>query len=268
MNRYFVHLSYKGSSYHGWQRQPDVISIQEVLESVFSKILKERIVFHGCGRTDKGVHASQYIAHIESINYENNFDLVKRANRILPDDIKLISITAVESYQNAQRHARARTYHYYFHGDTNPFINNISTYRQDLAEFNISKMRAACSVLVGSCDFRSFCKQPDQNKDTICHVTSCYIWRHRSSNRYCLTITANRFLKSMIRVLMFQLWKIGKGTWSKAELMHHLETQELLKFINSAPPQGLFLAKVEYDFLSIDNQLDPLSIDPDRWTLY
>ncbi len=267
MERFFLHLSYKGTRYHGWQRQPDVLTIQQVLEDALSQILKERIVLHGCGRTDKGVHASQYIAHFETNSKLDNFDLVQRANRILPTDIQLLKVIPVERFRNAQRHARSRSYHYYFHGEIDPFLNEVSSYCSDSDTWNLPAMQRACGALKGKHDFRAYCKQPDKNKDTICAIYDCGIWKPEGRNQYCLKITGNRFLKSMIRILMFQLWKIAKGQWSVTDLQRHLDDQELLPFINTAPPQGLFLSKVEYEFLSLDNTLDTTVAHSDQWHL-
>ena len=123
--RYFFHCAYKGGSYHGWQRQPDVLGVQQVLEETLSKVLKRRIICLGCGRTDAGVHASQYFFHID-VTESLPADLVFILNKMLPDDISIFDIIAVPSTHHAQFGATARTYDYLIHQTKDPFLQEIS----------------------------------------------------------------------------------------------------------------------------------------------
>ena len=242
--KYFLHLAYKGTNYHGWQWQPNVISLQQVIEEALAKIFKkEKMRISGCGRTDKGVHASQYFAHVE-IEEPFDFDPVFRLNKVLPFDIRVHEMFEVPDEMHAQHSPISRSYTYYFHTRPNPAIHDISTFVEE--ELDFEKMKTAVSLLSKYENFRSFCKQPDLYPHHRCYLKEASLEIDESHHRHYFKITANRFLRSMIRLLMGNLFKIGKGKLSVDQFETYLKTGETPVFFNEAQPQGLFLSEVKY----------------------
>lgn len=247
--RYFVHIAYKGTKYFGWQRQPDKLSVQEVIEDCLSRIFKIPITIYGCGRTDAGVHASQYFFHMD-IEKSWNFDLFFRLNRILPDDISLFDIIPVDKARHARYDAIKREYDYFIHTYKDPFLSESSSLylRKD---FNLDQMKKAVSLLPKYNDYRAFCKSPDKNEHTICQVSAASLYINTSGNRIRFNISSNRFLGRMIRIISRKLIEIGDGTLSVEEFENHLISRNIPAKILPAHPQGLFLSKVSYPFLDL-----------------
>jgi len=247
--RYFIHISYKGSRYFGWQNQPNKLSVQEVLETSLSKILSYPIKIYGCGRTDAGVHASQYFFHID-IEQKWDFDLFFRWNRILPDDIAIFDIIPVKAQPHARFDAVLRTYDYFIHTYKDPFLSESSALYL-LPELNLSEMKKAVMLLTKYSDYRAYCKSPDKNEHNICYVSSAALFTNISGNRIRFQISSNRFLGRMIRILTRKLIEIGKGALSVDEFESHLITKKTPALILPAHPQGLYLSKVTYPFLDL-----------------
>lgn len=247
--RYFVHISYKGSRYFGWQNQPNKLSVQEVLENSLSKILRYPIKIYGCGRTDAGVHASQYFFHID-IEQKWDFDLFFRWNRILPDDIAIFDIIPVEAQPHARFDAVLRTYDYFIHTYKDPFLSESSALYL-LPELNLYEMKKAVMLLPKYSDYRAYCKSPDKNEHNICYVSSAALFTNISGNRIRFQISSNRFLGRMIRILTRKLIEIGNGALSVDEFESHLITKKTPALILPAHPQGLYLSKVTYPFLDL-----------------
>jgi tRNA pseudouridine38-40 synthase len=247
--RYFVHISYKGTRYFGWQNQPNKLSVQEVLETSLSKILKYPIKIYGCGRTDAGVHASQFFFHID-IENQWNFDLFFRWNRILPDDIAIFDIIPVEGQPHARFDAILRTYDYFIHTYKDPFLSEGSALYL-LPELDLQAMKKAVMLLPKYNDYHAYCKSPDKNEHNICNVTSAALYANLSRNRLRFQISSNRFLGRMIRILTRKLIEIGSGTLSVDEFESHLITKRTPALILPAHPQGLYLSKVTYPFLDL-----------------
>jgi tRNA pseudouridine38-40 synthase len=245
--RYFLHLAYKGTHYHGWQRQVSAISIQETIEAALTKMLKVPCKIHGCGRTDTGVHASQYFAYLD-LEGEYDFDLVERVNRILPEDIAVFEFIPVTSRANTQRDAISRTYDYYFHFNKHPYLAELSTY-YDGPVLDVEAMNKAAEILTKHEDFRALCKSPDKVNHTRCRVMSAEIRFLKHVDGIQFSITANRFLKGMIRLIVNKLIKVGQGKMSVAELDEFIGKKENPAYKVLAPPQGLYLSKVVYPFL-------------------
>jgi tRNA pseudouridine38-40 synthase len=263
--RYFVHIGYKGSNYFGWQRQPDKISVQEIIEKSLSKIFKRPIIIYGCGRTDAGVHASQYFFHMD-IEKAWNFDLFFRLNRILPDDIALFDLIPVEGEPHARFDAIQRTYDFFIHTYKDPFLNQSSSLYLREA-FDLQQMRKAIDLLPKYEDYRAFCKSPDKNEHTICHVSSAQLFVNKNGDRVRFSISSNRFLSRMIRIIARKLIEIGDGTLSVDEFESHLITRNIPAKILPAHPQGLFLSKVKYPFLDIEPKAKFLHAeDSGYWT--
>jgi tRNA pseudouridine38-40 synthase len=248
--RYFVHIGYKGSNYFGWQRQPDKVSVQEIIEKNLSKIFKKNITIYGCGRTDAGVHASQYFFHMD-IEKAWSFDLFFRLNRILPDDIALFDIIPVAGEPHARFDAIQRSYDFFIHTYKDPFLSQSSSmYLRN--SFDLKRMREAVDLLPKYEDYRAYCKSPDKNEHTICRVSSAQLFVNQSQDRIRFSISSNRFLGRMIRIIARKLIEIGDGTLSVEEFESHLLSKNIPSKILPAHPQGLFLSRVKYPFLDIE----------------
>ncbi len=241
--RYFLHLAYKGTRYHGWQRQPNVSSVQETIESALSTILSQSIRIHGCGRTDAGVHASQFFAHFDSDSVID-FDLVFRLNKMLPRDIVIYEVNEVEDRRNAQFDARERTYLYNMHFIPDPFAKELSTFNQD--DLDWPKIETAFKKLVTISDFGNLCKSPNQYKHTKCNISFAEIHFSEKRDSVAFEIRADRFLQGMVRLIIARMLDIGAGKLSVAEFEQKMAAQTSFQYNNTAYPQGLFLSEVKY----------------------
>lgn len=263
-NRYFLHLAYNGFKFHGWQRQSKVRSVQEVIETHLSKILKEEIKCHGCGRTDAQVHASQYFLHFLS-EKEVDFDLVFRLNKVLPDAIAVYDLIPFQIRANAQRDAQKRTYDYLLHQNKNPYLAEFSNW-QDLGQLNQNALSDGINFLRTVTDFRSLCISPDQYKSTECKIFQLNLYRTPDSDRMRLQITANRFLRKMIRLIVARLLDLGTGKMKVSDFEAAVIAGDKPVFTRAAHPQGLFLSKVTYPFLDLPARSNPL-LDHEEWVL-
>lgn len=249
--RHFVHLAYNGSRYRGWQRQPNAPSVQETLEGAFSKMLGEKTTVIGCGRTDAEVHADRYFAHLD-VPAPLSYDPVQRINRILPDDIAVFDMTKMPARAHAQFDAKKRTYVYRLHSVKNPFLRETSTWFA-LKKLNSIEMKQAVKLMKDYRDFRAFCKTPDIYPNTICDIFSAEFKINDSKTHAVFRITANRFLRGMIRLCVGNILLVGQGRMTVAEFENHLKTRVAPKFYTAAPPQGLYLTDVEYDYAELEN---------------
>ncbi len=265
--RYFVHIAYRGSRYFGWQNQPKQLSVQEVLESSLSKILKYPVKIYGCGRTDTGVNASQYFFHVD-IEHRWTFDLFFRWNRILPDDIALFDIIPVEGTPHARFDAVLRTYDYFIHTYKDPFLSERSSYYL-LPDLDLTSMNRAVKLLPNYNDYRAYCKSPDKNEHHICNVSAASLFTNESGTRIRFQISSNRFLARMIRILVRKLIDIGSGDLSIEEFESHLVSKQTPPRILPAHPHGLYLSKVTYPFLNlpVKSDFDPSRHHPEFWKL-
>ena len=205
--RYFVTLSYDGTRYHGWQIQPNGNSVQETLQGALSTILRQTIALTGAGRTDAGVHARMMVAHFDT---DLSFDcrqLVYKVNRLLPYDIAVQKIEHVADELHARFSAVSRTYHYYVHTRKDPFECAYS-YRLPY-ELDFEKMNEAARVLLEYEDFGAFCKSHADVKTTLCHVISA-AWHQTAPDKWFFEITANRFLRNMVRAVVGTLVDVGR----------------------------------------------------------
>ena len=223
--------------------------MQEVLEKTLSKILKKPTKIFGCGRTDSGVHASQFFFHVD-IEQEWNFDLFFRWNRILPEDIAIFDIMALEGLPHARFDAVLRTYDYFIHTYKDPFLSNNSGLYL-FPNLNVNEMKRAVTLLPEYNDYRAYCKSPDKNEHTICNVSSASLLTNSTGTRIRFQISSNRFLGRMIRILTRKLIEIGTGTLSVDEFESHLISKQTPALILPAHPQGLYLSKVTYPFLDL-----------------
>jgi len=256
--RYFLHIGYHGASYSGWQKHPGVLNVQEVLETALSRILKTTVAIVGCGRTDAQVHASQFFFHMD-IEQEWDFDLFFRLNKVLPDDIAIFDIIPMQGLPHARFDTIQRTYDYFIHTYKDPFLSGFSSYYPE-KDLDIEKMRAAAALLPLYNDYRAFCKMPDRNEHTICHVSSTSLYTSQNGDRLRFQISANRFLSKMVRIIVGRILEIGKGDMRVDEFEHYLAEKETPKVIIPSHPQGLYLSKVTYPYLDLPVRTDFLSL--------
>lgn len=250
--RYFLHIAYDGSNYHGWQCQKNVISVQERIESVLAEIFKTPITVYGCGRTDAGVHSSQYFFHIV-LNQVLDFDLKFRLNKRLPADISVFEVLEMEPKQHARLDATSRTYNYYIHRNKDPFLAAYSTFIEE-ENLDLEAMQKAASLLVNYSEFKLFCKKPHLVNNTICKLTHSSLSVSNDKQRLRFTITSNRFLYGMIRHIVFHLIQIGIGKMTLEAFQKLLDDEVDLEEKHLAPPKGLFLSKIEYPYLQAESK--------------
>lgn len=243
MNRYFVYLSYDGTLYHGWQIQPNGRSVQEMLQNALSLILRETVSVVGAGRTDSGVHARQMVAHFDT---EKSFDCINlsyKLNRILPADISVSKIERVDDDMHARFSAKSRTYHYYIHTCKNPFCRYYSCELHYDLDFN--KMNMAARHLLDVEDFGAFCKSHSDAKTTLCKVYEAE-WIRDGEYRWHFRISANRFLRNMVRAVVGTLIDVGRNRITLSEFDDIVAGRNRSAAGESMPGNALFLENVEY----------------------
>jgi len=230
------------------------MNVQGVLELALSQILKTPVAIIGCGRTDAHVHASQFFFHMD-IEQAWDFDLLFRLNKLLPHNIAIFDIIPVESHRHARFDAVLRSYDYFLHTYKDPFLHGLSSFYL-LNELDFDKMKQAAAVLPNYKDYRAFCTSPDKYEHTICNVMSARLLVDPSGDKLRFQISSNRFLGKMIRIIMGQLLKIGRGVLSVDEFENYLVTNTTPELITPAHPQGLYLSKVTYPYLNLPPRTD------------
>lgn len=242
--RYFIHLSYDGAAYHGWQIQPNGISVQETLQKALSTLLRHNIEVVGAGRTDSGVNAHKMIAHFDSPNKIEDKDfVVNRLNRILPQDIAIYKIEEVATDAHARFDATARTYKYFIATAKSPF-NRHHSYRFPLP-LNFEMMNEAAKHLFNYTDFTSFSKLHTDTKTNNCKIMHAE-WTQMSETEWVFTIKADRFLRNMVRAIVGTLLDVGRGRMSVEDFCHTIEKKDRCSAGSSVPGNALFLWDVEY----------------------
>lgn len=243
--RYFIQLNYKGTNYHGWQIQPNAISVQEVLNKAFTTILRENIEVTGAGRTDTGVHASYFMAHFDSSKDTLHTDSKSlfKINGLLPKDIAIQEIFAVKPDAHTRFDATSRTYYYYIHQMKDPFLWESSYYLPQ--KLDIDLMNAACELLFQFTDFTSFSKLHTDVKTNNCKISEAN-WK-QEKYRLIFTITADRFLRNMVRSIVGTLIDVGKHKITLEDFSKIIESKNRSEAGVSVPAQGLFLADIKYD---------------------
>ena len=241
--RYKITLSYNGASFCGWQRQRGAPSVQETLENALSTLLGQPVQVTGAGRTDTGVHAREMVAHFDSPETIDTSQLVYRLNRLLPSDISVTSLHPVDNDMHARFSARARTYHYYVHTRKNPFLHRYSCYLTYPLDFDLMNQAAAHLLTVS--DFAAFCKSHTDVKTTLCQVTEAR-WVQDTPSQWHFVITANRFLRNMVRAIVGTLIDVGRGRITVDQFVHIVSMQKRTEAGESMPAHALFLEKIEY----------------------
>lgn len=253
--RYFMRLAFNGTPFFGWQIQPKDISVQEVIENALTLLLqrpseedgqRERIAITGCGRTDTGVHARDFMAHFdfpEELSEDRRLQLVNKLNSFLPKEIVIYSIEPVADDAHARFDALDRTYRYYVNIRKDAF--NFPYAHRVFEKLDVDKMNEAASMLLKNEDFTSFSKVHTQVNNMRCHVTHAR-WE-QCDGQLVFTITANRFLRNMVRAIVGTLLLVGKGKISVQDFQDIIELKDRCKAGDSAPAHALFLEKVRYD---------------------
>ena len=244
-NRYFIEFSYDGSSYHGFQKQLNAITIQEIVENAISKILRDKVDIISAGRTDKGVHATNMFAHfdydITSEVEESNFCFI--INRLLPSDIALKAIHKVKTDSHSRFDAISRTYNYYITDTKNPFNHRYRYYLSEELDYN--NMNKASKKLYQYKNFKCFSKSNTDVKTYSCKIT-CAKWV-KSDDGWKFIITSDRFLRNMVRAIVGTLIEIGKGQANIDDLDKIIQSKDRRNAGYSVPAEGLFLEEVVYD---------------------
>jgi len=247
--RYFIHLAYRGTAYRGWQRQANLgSSVQQVLENTLGKMTGKTIGFMGCGRTDAGVHAIQYFGHFD---YEETwtYDPIERLNRMLPKDISVYELIPVHDRAHSRYDAEKRSYEYHLHTEINPFLAPVSSFYNNITSLDIDAMKIATEGLKNLTDFRHLCLTPDKFNNTFCIMHEAEILVSDNGKQLCFRFTANRFLRSMIRIMVSRLLALGQGEISLDEFNDTSRNNQSFTFRTLAFPEGLHLSRIVYPYL-------------------
>ena len=240
--RYFLECSYHGKAYHGWQNQPNAVSVQQVLENALSTLLRIPISITGAGRTDAGVHAKQLFAHFDFNGIEDIPFLINRLNSLLPEDIAIRSIVAVNDSAHARFDATQRTYEYWVVQEKNPFYNDSAHYVW--SSLDIGAMNEASEILKAYTDFQCFSKSNTDVKTFICHINKAF-WEKRE-DKLVFTISADRFLRNMVRAIVGTLLDVGLGKMSPEKVHDIIVSKDRGQAGASVPAKGLYLTQVIY----------------------
>ena len=249
--RFFITLSYDGARYHGWQIQPNGPSVQEKLQWALSTLLREEIQVTGAGRTDAGVHARMMVAHFDfngvweegsgaSLDCKQ---LAYKLNRLLPQDIAVQRVEPVSDEMHARFSALSRTYYYFIHTEKDPFLRTTSCELHYPLDFD--RMNEAAAILMEYEDFGAFCKAHANVKTTLCHVTVAR-WHQTSPSSWYFEITANRFLRNMVRAVVGTLIDVGRGRLSLDDFRKVIEGKRRTEAGESMPAHALFLVNITY----------------------
>jgi tRNA pseudouridine38-40 synthase len=240
--RYFIELSYNGKKYHGWQIQPDVISVQEKLNDAISLISQEKIQVVGAGRTDTGVHASQMFAHFD-IEKELKGDLVFKLNSILPNDITVYQVFLVDDENHVRFNAISRSYEYKIWIGRNPFLLDFS-WQIHSKKPDVTLMNEAAKILLEYTDFQTFSKVKTDVFTFNCDVTEAF-WES-NGNELTFHISANRFLRNMVRAIVGTLVDVGLKKITVDDFRTIIESKNRGNAGLSVPAKGLFLTSIKY----------------------
>ena len=243
MQRYFLYFSYKGTHYHGWQRQPNGVSVQQVLEEALSTVLRTDIAVVGAGRTDAGVHAKCMVAHfeVESLNFTPE-DLIKKLNSLLPYDVSVSALRCVAPEAHARFSALSRRYEYWTTASKDPFVKDLMV--RVPASLDYERMNQAAALLLHYTDFTSFSKLHTDVKTNNCKIYHAE-WVPKG-DYWCFVIEADRFLRTMVRAIVGTLWMVGKGVISIDDFCRIIEQKDRCAAGTSAPAEGLYLVNVRY----------------------
>ena len=239
--RYFFEVSYNGSKYSGWQSQKNAIGIQSVIEESLSKLLQQPASIVASGRTDAGVHCEQQFFHVDASNQLDDNFLI-RLNSFLPQQIAINSIRAVKEDASARYDAFERSYRYQITRKKNPFFHGYAWHY--FKPLDIKTMNAAAALLIGEHDFESFSKVKTDVNHFICTIKTAH-WK-QEGELLCFHITANRFLRGMVRAIVGTLLDVGTGKIKADDFEAIIKSRDRRKAGANVPAEGLFLTGVKY----------------------
>jgi tRNA pseudouridine38-40 synthase len=245
MSRFFIHIAYNGTRYHGWQSQPNAVTVQATIEKALSTLLQTPTAIIGAGRTDAGVHAKEMYAHLDIEVYFERKGLVNKLNSLLPKDIMIYDILPVHNEAHARFDATSRSYEYKIHTYKDIFTDDMS-WQFDLP-LDIEKMNEAAKILLEYNDFECFSKT-----HTDVHTFNCIIsqahWE-KNEQSYIFHITADRFLRNMVRAIVGTLIQIGLGKKEVVEMHDIIQSKNRSRAGFSVPAKGLYLTEIVYPYL-------------------
>lgn len=242
--RYFIKFSYLGTEFHGSQRQPNGITVQETMEQALKMIFREEVPLTFAGRTDAGVHAREMYAHFDlGFQMPDAGHICFRLNGILPASIAIYDILPVTDEAHARFTAKSRTYEYHIVNHKDPFSHDLATRVRPGLDFNA--MNEAAKYLIGKQDFASFCRSNTDVKTTICDLTRAE-WRELGNGHAVFTITADRFLRNMVRAVVGTLFEVGRGKMTVEQFAEVIAQHSRSAAGDSAPAEGLYLTEVRY----------------------
>jgi tRNA pseudouridine38-40 synthase len=246
--RFFIELAYDGTAYHGWQIQPNAVTVQQELDKALSVFFRQPVFSLGCGRTDAGVHATEFYAHIDLINVaeESAANAVGGLNALLPYPIAIKKIFKVADDAHARFHATARSYEYHFHFHKDPFkLHRSWLYK---ARLDVAAMNDAAAMLLQFTDFTSFSKSNTNTGTNNCKVTTAFF--REVADGLVFTISADRFLRNMVRAIVGTLLLVGRHEIGAADFARIIESKNRSNAGQSVPACGLYLVNVVYPFVS------------------
>lgn len=242
LKRYFIKFSYNGTAYHGWQLQENAVAVQQKINEALQLFFGCVIETIGAGRTDTGVHAEVMFAHFDAgIEFKLN-DLIYKLNRLTPKDIAISDVYLVKDNAHARFSALTRSYEYRIALKKEVFLNELAYYHH--GDLDINKMNEACEILKNCKDFKSFCKSHSDAKTTLCDLYHAE-WK-RKNNLLVFEVSANRFLRNMVRALVGTLLEVGSGKISIQELQEIINLKNRSSAGPSVPANGLFLTDITY----------------------
>ena len=249
--RFFIKFQYNGTNYHGWQSQPNASSVQETLTKALSTVLNQEITLVGAGRTDTGVHAKIMYAHFDSDSQADrqteldNTSAIHKINSFLPKDIAVIDIIPVQPEAHARFDATQRTYQYHIHNNKDPFLEDQSWYCRHLLDINL--MNQAAKLLLHHTDFQCFSKVNTDVNTFNCKITQAQ-WQQKD-HKLIFTISADRFLRNMVRAIVGTLINVGLKKIDKEEFEAILYSKDRSEAGFSVPAHGLYLTDIQYDYI-------------------
>ena len=241
--RYFITFSYDGTNYHGWQVQPNADSVQARLNDALTKLLPEPTECVGAGRTDTGVHASMMVAHFDTTQNLDVEAFAFRLNRIVPADIAIEKVERVEDKMHARFDDKRRTYHYFVYSKKNPYRRHYANRLPYVPDYDL--MNEAAKLLLEVEDFTSFSKVNNDQKTNLCDVTHAK-WVQIEDDYWRFEITANRFLRNMVRAVVGTLLEVGRGRMTIEEFRQVIIAQNRCSAGESVAGNALFLVDIQY----------------------
>jgi tRNA pseudouridine38-40 synthase len=245
--RFFIELAYNGTAYHGWQVQPNALTVQECLDKALTTYFRQPVVSLGCGRTDTGVHAAQFYAHadLQQVDAVTIGKSIAGINSLLPYDIAVKSIFKVEDDAHARFHATSRAYQYHLHFHKDPFkLDRSWLYKGTL---NVAAMNSASEIMQQYTDFSCFSKSNTQTFTNNCAITKAIF--EEEEDGLVFTIQADRFLRNMVRAIVGTLVRVGAGELDAGAIRNIIESKNRSNAGQSVPACGLYLVHITYPFV-------------------